>query len=528
MGFIKMCEYCYENEMECKCTPRDPSFDFDRKYLNYKDKYERRNGKTCPSIEEEFYRTRFFEVDCNIFAIIKNLNKAGYRTKFCCESHPEISSCGEIYIQFDTKEVEFLIEAPGQCIRADKNGSIRYPYPKKATLEEKIQLKQETLSKLLDWSKELLNDDNEVNLFVYGTLMQNNPDNKKYLQDSKFLGRADLAGYSLYDNGQHPVISYDVDGAVKGELYSVSFKTLKKIKEYEGKDNRFKRVLVFANGSVKVAWTSRVYGLNNKSLKTLSNEKQPYEKLPWQPKVKEEEYVWYACYGSNINRERFYRYINSCKDTSKPKLEEKVVLSYELYFANKSVLWGNQGVAFIDPKTAGKTYGKMYLIKKDQFDEIKRKEGTKYSKEMLVGETEGVKIYTFTSSRRTGGNVPSPQYLETIKVGLLETWTELPLAQIEHYLFKAALNEYSKKVLMKLLLSPHRLSVSQLFNGERRSREYCCNNLQALIHLKLIKMDSRDVERGYDWNDPEACYYTVPENRSMIGDICSDGGSIIV
>lgn len=528
MGFTKMCAYCYESEMDCKCNPRDPRLGFERIYLNYKDKYEKETGKKCPSIEEEFYTVRFFDVDCNIFDIIKNLNKAGYKTKFCCESHPENNSCSGIYINFVTQEVEFLIEAPGQYIRADKDGTIRYPFPKKATVEEKIQFKKEMLSKLLDWSKELLNDDNEVNLFVYGTLMQNNADNKKYMQDSKFLGNADLVGYSLYDLGDYAVIFQDVDGAVKGELYSVSFKNLKKIKEYEGKDSGLKRVLVFANGSVKVAWTSRVYGLSNKNLKRLSNEKQPYEKLPWRQKAKENEYVWYACYGSNINRERFYQYINSCKDTSKPKSEESIVLPYELYFANKSAQWGNQGVAFIDSKTVGKTYGKMYLIKKDQFDEIKRKEGRNYSKEMEVGERDGLKIYTFTSSRRTGENVPSPQYLETIKVGLLDTWPELTLAQIEHYLYKAALNEYSKIILMNLLESPHRVSVSELLKGERRSREYCYNNLQALINLNLIKMDSRDVERGYDWNDPEACYYTVPENRSMIGDICSDGGSIIV
>ena len=29
-------------------------------------------------------------------------------------------------------------------------------------------------------------------------------------------------------------------------------------------------------------------------------------------------YVWYACYGSNINRERFMRYINWCSDTTPP------------------------------------------------------------------------------------------------------------------------------------------------------------------------------------------------------------------
>lgn len=72
-----------------------------------------------------------------------------------------------------------------------------------------------------------------------------------------------------------------------------------------------------------------------------------------------EEHIWYACYGSNINRERFLCYIDGkersicgklvknkgCEDKSPPRENHPFVFNHDIYFAKTSNNWGG-GVAF--------------------------------------------------------------------------------------------------------------------------------------------------------------------------------------
>lgn len=105
------------------------------------------------------------------------------------------------------------------------------------------------------------------------------------------------------------------------------------------------------------------------------------------------DYVWYLSYGSNMLENRFLCYIKGetflgngykeegCKDTSLPIKSKSLMISNDLYFAKSSPRWSGGGVAFIKfnpDKTFNegikKTYAKMYLITKDQFEDVVKQE----------------------------------------------------------------------------------------------------------------------------------------------------------
>lgn len=171
------------------------------------------------------------------------------------------------------------------------------------------------------------------------------------------------------------------------------------------------------------------------------------------------EYVWYASYGSNINRDRFLCYIlggtpvgsskreMGCRDTTLPLQERSFEMPHELYFAKKATKWQGKGVAFIDIEANPlyHTYSRMYLITRDQFIDIVRQENNHaedleldlesivkkgsfvfretswYGNVLCVGEEEGHPIFTFTSSqpvKKEEINAPSHEYLSTILKGI--------------------------------------------------------------------------------------------------------------
>ncbi len=96
------------------------------------------------------------------------------------------------------------------------------------------------------------------------------------------------------------------------------------------------------------------------------------------------DYVWYASYGSNLLQNRFHCYIRGgtphgsiknhigCRDKSLPIQEKNIIINRELYFAKDESSWGSGGVAFIKPNEEKEqvTFGKMYLITKEQFLDI--------------------------------------------------------------------------------------------------------------------------------------------------------------
>ena len=147
-------------------------------------------------------------------------------------------------------------------------------------------------------------------------------------------------------------------------------------------------------------------------------------------------YVWYVSYGSNILFERFNIYLtgnntsrfklsNHVKTITDPPLDYRFIeIPYELYFAKKAARWENKGVAFIDPSAPGITYGKAYLITKEQFDSVMKQEGAWYSNKIVLDDIDGIKAMTFTSHERYDYVEPSKTYLNVIKEGLLEKYTK--------------------------------------------------------------------------------------------------------
>ena len=166
-------------------------------------------------------------------------------------------------------------------------------------------------------------------------------------------------------------------------------------------------------------------------------------------KMSEDDNIWYLCYGSNINIDRFMIYINGdgnghyadkkgCSDKTKPVDSKPYIIRRRIYFAKHSGKW-NGGVAFLNYRSIGKTYGKIYKIKKSQFlDVFKQEHRLKdYDTILYVGKYNKVPIYTFTSTYKLNDiEKPSKEYLEVIRKGIKDTYINLSNKQIEKYLIK--------------------------------------------------------------------------------------------
>ncbi|MEM1574166.1 MAG: hypothetical protein QXI49_06735 [Candidatus Methanomethylicaceae archaeon] len=135
----------------------------------------------------------------------------------------------------------------------------------------------------------------------------------------------------------------------------------------------------------------------------------------------DQNYIWYAGYGSNLSRQRFLCYIlggkpkygnkkhSGCKNRTLPTENKPIKIPYILYFAlpsgEKTSNWGKGGVAFIAPEKIEDeklwTLGRMWKITKDQYYEIKEQEGTSwYNYELYLGEDGNIPIYTITNKNK--------------------------------------------------------------------------------------------------------------------------------
>lgn len=85
---------------------------------------------------------------------------------------------------------------------------------------------------------------NKINVFVYGTLLKRNP-NHFYLSGQKFIGKAVLQGYAMYQVRSYPGIipaEADKHDRILGELYEIDEQTLKKLDRLEGEGYLYKRL----------------------------------------------------------------------------------------------------------------------------------------------------------------------------------------------------------------------------------------------------------------------------------------------
>ncbi|MBP1745315.1 MAG: hypothetical protein H6Q58_2293 [Firmicutes bacterium] len=163
----------------------------------------------------------------------------------------------------------------------------------------------------------------------------------------------------------------------------------------------------------------------------------------------DKKYVWYACYGSNLLKERFLLYIhggdcrfngkryNGCSDKSLPLDDRPYNITHKMYFAKESRSWENQGVAFIEAKNSEETItlGRVYLITEGQFNDIHFQEGKVwYDKILDVGTFDGIPVKTFTHSTKFAENLPGTKYLDVVTKGLKETYPDITEKVIDEYL----------------------------------------------------------------------------------------------
>jgi hypothetical protein len=97
--------------------------------------------------------------------------------------------------------------------------------------------------------------------------------------------------------------------------------------------------------------------------------------------ISDSRLVWYARYGSNLLRERFYCYVKGgktnsskndytgCRDKSDPRGDQPIKLQNALDFADHSNSWKG-AVAFVRPKSSATTYARRYLITYGQFNDV--------------------------------------------------------------------------------------------------------------------------------------------------------------
>lgn len=228
-------------------------------------------------------------------------------------------------------------------------------------------------------------------------------------------------------------------------------------------------------------------------------------------------YVWYAAYGSNLCRNRFMEYINGCRDTREPEESKAFEIPYELYFAYQSRRWNGSGVAFVDDGKPGKTMGRIYKIRKEQFLEIQRMEGTPYRKKIRLGEVDGMPVYSFTSpERRSDINHPHKDYLDVMLAGLSEAYPEKTRNLLMLYLLShGIIRDDDRKVLSYIRNASHGQSISQI-TGCGIPVTRVKKSVKNLSEMGLIKQDSRSIAAGHAMNSPKAVFYTIKGQREAI------------
>ena len=234
-------------------------------------------------------------------------------------------------------------------------------------------------------------------------------------------------------------------------------------------------------------------------------------------------WVWYAAYGSNLSRDRFLKYIDSCQNRKLPEEDRHFVFPYNITFAGESRSWGNAGKAFLDDRKEGLALGRIYKIHRNQFEEIQRMEGSDYDKRIRLGWEEGLPVYTFTNSNLDlkKVNAPSDEYLQVILNGLKETYPEKSELVLKIYLFsRNVMSANDMNILSVIRTSEHGMSLQEIADntgcpGITETRK----SIKRLVSWKMIRQDGRSVRNGNRIQDREAVFYTNKENRDVIDTI---------
>ena len=225
-------------------------------------------------------------------------------------------------------------------------------------------------------------------------------------------------------------------------------------------------------------------------------------------------YVWYACYGSNISRMRFMNYINRCSDTTPPVEDRPYEFEHPVFFAGQSRTWSNKGTAFLDINTNGSALGRIYKITEEQYQDVSWLEGRRYRNRIEFTSLEGLPVVSFTCFEREDRAVPSLDYFNTIVEGLKETYPAFRESAITEKLINGILSEDEIKVLDCLRESEHGLTNDAIVETTLFCEDTERHVISSLVKLGVVRQDRRS--RVFQENDGRAVFYTERAERPLI------------
>ena len=273
-------------------------------------------------------------------------------------------------------------------------------------------------------------------VFVYGTLMTGES-NHHFLENSTCLGKAAIEGYDMYNvGGFYPAI-IPGNSRIIGELYEVHENDMASIDMLEGEGSLYIRKCEITTGN-ELAYIYE-YAQDTEGLDKIDS---------WK------EYIWYVSYGSNMLEKRFLCYIEGgcfegsasyrypCEDPTRPLEKRAIDIPYDMYFGNYSGSWEGCGVSFLDTTKDGHALGVAYLITREQFEHVAAEEnggrspgyGNWYEDIISLGEMDGFEMLTISNNELRPYNEPCEEYLNTLKRGIRENWSEMSEEDIENYL----------------------------------------------------------------------------------------------
>jgi hypothetical protein len=166
-----------------------------------------------------------------------------------------------------------------------------------------------------------------------------------------------------------------------------------------------------------------------------------------------DEQVWYAAFGSNLSTSRMTCYLaggrpagarrdyEGCRDPTPPRECRAIALRGSLAFAGESGVWGG-GMAFFRPGVERVVHARAYLLRLEQLGDLVAQEARHpvgvdlvlaadrgptrhglsqvYDVVLDLGELDGHRLLTLTSTRTLPANAPSAAYARTMLEGLAD------------------------------------------------------------------------------------------------------------
>lgn len=263
-------------------------------------------------------------------------------------------------------------------------------------------------------------------------------------------------------------------------------------------------------GKIKDVWSSEDYSDKGKKILAM------YQNTI----IPESTHVWYACYGSNLSKERFMKYIRCCTDKTPPSEDRPFLFRHPIYFAKSASNWQNGGKAFLDDSSVGMTYGRAYKITRDQYEEIKQFEGADYTKNLSLGEIDGIPVYSFTDTQKNAPQkTPSSKYFSTILTGLRECYgEEFANVILENQLVAKVFPGYTFAVVRAVKENTHHISNAEISFATGLELSEVIIATTWLVKHNVIQQDRRSINAGHLINDPQAFFFTVdsPNARDLV------------